>query len=54
MLAAATATTPACADVIDDALGRPVTGDDVVLTIDSRVQKAAEQALAGPARARAW
>ena len=36
-------------DVLDDALGLPLTGDDVVLTIDSRVQKAAEQALAGPA-----
>lgn len=35
------------ADVMDDALGRPVTGNDVVLTIDSRVQKAAEKALAG-------
>jgi cell division protein FtsW (lipid II flippase)/cell division protein FtsI/penicillin-binding protein 2 len=34
-------------DVIDDALGRPVPGNDVVLTIDSRVQKAAEKALAG-------
>lgn len=34
-------------DVIDSALGRPVKGDDVVLTIDSRVQKAAEQAIAG-------
>lgn len=35
------------ADVMDDALGRPVTGSDVVLTIDSKVQKAAESALAG-------
>jgi peptidoglycan glycosyltransferase len=35
------------ADVMDDALGRPISGNDVVLTIDSRVQKAAEKALAG-------
>ncbi|MDO8962887.1 MAG: FtsW/RodA/SpoVE family cell cycle protein [Coriobacteriia bacterium] len=34
-------------DVMDDALGRPVAGNDVVLTIDSRIQKAAEKALAG-------
>ncbi len=34
-------------DAIEDALGRPVPGNDVVLTIDSRVQKAAEKALAG-------
>jgi peptidoglycan glycosyltransferase len=34
-------------DVIDAALGRQTPGDDVVLTIDSRVQKAAEKALAG-------
>jgi len=34
-------------DVIDDALGRSVTGSDVVLTIDSRIQKAAEKALGG-------
>jgi peptidoglycan glycosyltransferase len=34
-------------DVIDDALGRAVPGNDVVLTIDSRIQKAAEKALAG-------
>jgi cell division protein FtsW (lipid II flippase)/cell division protein FtsI/penicillin-binding protein 2 len=34
-------------DVFDAALGRSVTGDDVVLTIDSRIQKAAEKALAG-------
>lgn len=34
-------------DVMDDALGRAVPGNDVVLTIDSRVQKAAEQALGG-------
>ena len=35
------------ADVIDSTTGRPVPGNDVILTIDSRVQKAAEQALAG-------
>ena len=34
-------------DVIDAASGRPTAGNDVVLTIDSRVQRAAEQALAG-------
>jgi len=34
-------------DVMDDALGRAVPGNDVVLTIDSGVQKAAERALAG-------
>jgi cell division protein FtsW (lipid II flippase)/cell division protein FtsI/penicillin-binding protein 2 len=34
-------------DVADAALGRPVPGEDVVLTIDSRIQKAAEHALAG-------
>jgi len=34
-------------DVVDDALGRPVPGDDVILTIDSRIQRAAEKALAG-------
>lgn len=34
-------------DVMDDALGRPVAGNDVVLTIDSRIQRAAERALAG-------
>lgn len=34
-------------DVIDAAAGRPVQGDDVVLTIDTRVQRAAEQALSG-------
>jgi cell division protein FtsW (lipid II flippase)/cell division protein FtsI/penicillin-binding protein 2 len=34
-------------DVMNDALGLPVTGNDVVLTIDSRIQKAAEAALAG-------
>ncbi len=34
-------------DVMDDALGRPVPGNDVVLTIDSRLQKAAEKALSG-------
>ena len=32
-------------DVIDAAAGRPIQGDDVVLTIDSRIQKAAEDAL---------
>jgi len=35
------------ADVIDAASGKPVPGNDVILTIDSRVQKAAEHALAG-------
>jgi peptidoglycan glycosyltransferase len=35
------------ADVIAAATGRPVKGDDVVLTLDARVQRAAEQALAG-------
>ncbi len=35
------------ADVLDDALGRPVIGNDVVLTIDSRIQRAAERALRG-------
>jgi cell division protein FtsI/penicillin-binding protein 2/cell division protein FtsW (lipid II flippase) len=34
-------------DVLDDALGRPVPGNDVVLTIDAKVQRAAEAALAG-------
>ncbi|PKQ16700.1 MAG: peptidoglycan glycosyltransferase [Actinobacteria bacterium HGW-Actinobacteria-7] len=34
-------------DVIDAAAGRPVAGDDVALTIDSRVQKAAEKTLSG-------
>lgn len=34
-------------DVLDNAAGRPVQGNDVVLTIDSRVQKAAQDALAG-------
>ena len=34
-------------DVLDDALGKSVPGNDVVLTIDSRIQKAAERALAG-------
>jgi peptidoglycan glycosyltransferase len=34
-------------DVIDAAAGRPVRGNDVVLTIDSRVQRAAQDALAG-------
>ncbi len=32
---------------MDEALGRPAAGSDVVLTIDSRVQVAAERALAG-------
>ncbi|MDZ4169722.1 MAG: FtsW/RodA/SpoVE family cell cycle protein [Coriobacteriia bacterium] len=34
-------------DVVDAAAGRPVEGDDVVLTIDSRVQSAAERQLKG-------
>jgi peptidoglycan glycosyltransferase len=34
-------------DVIDNAMGRPITGDDVVLTIDSRIQMAAEEAMSG-------
>jgi cell division protein FtsW (lipid II flippase)/cell division protein FtsI/penicillin-binding protein 2 len=34
-------------DVMDDALGRAVPGNDVVLTIDSHIQRAAEKALAG-------
>ena len=34
-------------DAVDAAAGRPVEGDDVVLTLDSRVQKAAEKALSG-------
>ena len=34
-------------DVVDAAAGKPVPGDDVVLTLDSRVQKAAEKALSG-------
>ena len=34
-------------DVLDAAAGRPVPGNDVVLTLDSRVQKAAEKALSG-------
>jgi cell division protein FtsW (lipid II flippase)/cell division protein FtsI/penicillin-binding protein 2 len=34
-------------DVLDDALGKSVPGNDVVLTIDSRIQKATEKALAG-------
>ncbi len=34
-------------DVIDTAAGRPVVGDDVALTIDSHIQKAAEKALSG-------
>jgi cell division protein FtsI/penicillin-binding protein 2 len=32
---------------MDEALGRPAAGSDIVLTIDSRVQAAAEKALAG-------
>jgi cell division protein FtsW (lipid II flippase)/cell division protein FtsI/penicillin-binding protein 2 len=35
------------ADAMDEALGRPVPGSDAVLTIDSRIQRAAESALAG-------
>ena len=35
------------ADVIDDAAGKPVTGNNVVLTIDASVQAAAERALRG-------
>ena len=35
------------ADVIDAAAGKPAPGNDVVLTIDSRIQAAAEAALAG-------
>jgi peptidoglycan glycosyltransferase len=34
-------------DVVDSAIGHSVPGDDVVLTLDSRVQKAAENALSG-------
>ncbi len=34
-------------DVIDAAAGLPVVGNDVVLTLDSRVQRAAEKALSG-------
>ena len=34
-------------DVIDNAMGRPVQGDNVVLTIDSRIQLAAEEAMSG-------
>lgn len=34
-------------DVIDAATGRPTAGNDIVLTIDSRVQRAAEDALSG-------
>ncbi|TLM70910.1 MAG: peptidoglycan glycosyltransferase, partial [Actinobacteria bacterium] len=34
-------------DLIDEAAGVPVPGNDVVLTLDSRVQEAAEAALAG-------
>jgi len=42
---AGTRTFRSFSDVIDAASGRPVEGDDVVLTLDSRVQKAAEDAL---------
>jgi len=35
------------ADVVDAATGRPVAGNDVRLTIDSRIQKAAEKTLSG-------
>ncbi len=35
------------ADVIDAASGRPIEGDDVILTIDSRVQRVAEANLRG-------
>ncbi|MCL2819135.1 MAG: penicillin-binding transpeptidase domain-containing protein, partial [Actinomycetia bacterium] len=34
-------------DVIDSAMGRTVVGDNVVLTIDSRIQLAAEEAMQG-------
>jgi peptidoglycan glycosyltransferase len=34
-------------DVIDAAAGKPVSGNDVGLTIDSRIQKAAEKTLSG-------
>ncbi|MCL2526341.1 MAG: penicillin-binding transpeptidase domain-containing protein, partial [Coriobacteriia bacterium] len=34
-------------DVIDSALGNPVPGNDVILTIDSRVQRAAQSVLEG-------
>jgi cell division protein FtsW (lipid II flippase)/cell division protein FtsI/penicillin-binding protein 2 len=34
-------------NVLDDALGRPAIGNDVVLTIDTRTQRAAEAALSG-------
>ncbi|MCL2492173.1 MAG: FtsW/RodA/SpoVE family cell cycle protein [Coriobacteriia bacterium] len=34
-------------DVIDSAMGRSIQGDDVVLTIDSRIQIAAEEAMQG-------
>ncbi|GAB4279870.1 MAG: hypothetical protein Kow0056_13610 [Coriobacteriia bacterium] len=34
-------------DLLDSAIGREEPGNDVVLTIDSRVQRAAQQALAG-------
>ncbi|NTU70630.1 MAG: FtsW/RodA/SpoVE family cell cycle protein [Coriobacteriia bacterium] len=47
MLAGGTRAFTSWSDVIDAATGRSVPGNDVVLTIDSRVQKAAEKALAG-------
>jgi len=34
-------------DVVDSAMGKPVQGDNVVLTIDSRIQLAAEEAMRG-------
>jgi len=34
-------------DIIDNAMGKPIQGDNVVLTIDSRVQLAAEEAMQG-------
>ena len=34
-------------DVIDSAMGKPLQGDNIVLTLDSRVQIAAEEAMAG-------
>jgi len=34
-------------DVVDAATGRPIVGDDVRLTLDSRVQRAAQRALRG-------
>ena len=44
---AGTADQTTFAGVLDQALGRPVAGNDVVLTIDSRIQRAAEKAIAG-------